>query len=122
VATGYMVHEARRACQRLEKDGLEVTLVDLYSMPFDARAIASLAHSCGGRVLTVEDNFGGGFGTGVAAALAETDGDIHIRQCFVRRIPKSGRTPEDVLRYLGLSADDIAREAHALTQAAVAHG
>jgi hypothetical protein len=32
----------------------------------------------------------------------------------VRQIPKSGRTPDDVLRYLGISADDIAQTAVAM--------
>jgi hypothetical protein len=30
---------------------------------------------------------------------------------FVRQIPKSGRTPDDVLRYLRLSVEDIVKTA-----------
>jgi hypothetical protein len=30
---------------------------------------------------------------------------------FVRQIPKSGRTPDDVLRHLGLSVENIVKTA-----------
>jgi hypothetical protein len=35
---------------------------------------------------------------------------------YVRRIPKSARTPEVLMRYLGLTADDIAKTAAALVK------
>jgi len=121
VATGYMVHEALRALERLKKEKVKATLVDLYSLPFEAEAIVSLARQSGGRVLTLEDNFGNGFGTAVEATLAEAGGDFLVRQRYVRHIPKSGRSPEDVLRYLGLSADDIVQAALELTGSAAEH-
>jgi transketolase len=108
-ATGYMVHECRKALEKLHLQGVHATLVDLYSLPFDGEAVATLARECGGRVLTVEDNYGAGFGSAVADALAEAGGEFTVKQMHVRRIPKSGRTPDDLLRYLGLSADDIAQ-------------
>jgi len=111
VASGYMVHEARKALNSLAGHGIEATLVDLYSLPFDGEAIVTLAQENQGKVLTLEDNYGGGFGSAVADALAEHGGPYMVKQMFVRQIPKSGRTPDDVLRYLGLSADDIVQTA-----------
>jgi transketolase len=67
----------------------------------------------------VEDNYGAGMGSAVAAALAEHEGRWHLKQMHVRRIPKSGRTPDDVLGYLGLSADNIVRTAAGMLEAAV---
>jgi transketolase len=119
VAAGYMVHEAKQACERLRTDGVQATLLDLYSIPFDAEAIAALAAENGGRVLTVEDNFGGGIGSAVADALTRQGGSHLVSQMFVPRIPKSGRTPQDVLRYLGLSANDIVKAAEQLLHSAV---
>jgi transketolase len=109
VASGYMVHEAREARAQLKDRGMHATLVDLYSLPFDGDALASLADDCAGRVLTLEDNYGGGFGSAVADELTARGGQHVIRQMHVRRIPKSGRTPDEVLKYLGLSAEDIVR-------------
>lgn len=114
VASGYMVHEAKKAVDGLKDQGLEATLVDLYSLPFDGDAIVTLARENQGRVLTVEDNYGAGMGSAVADALSEHGGACTLKQMYVRQIPKSGRTPDDVLRYLGLSAEDIMKTAMAV--------
>ena len=111
VASGYMVHEARKALAMLREQDIHPTLVDLYSLPFDADAIATLAQANHGRVLTLEDNYGGGFGSAVADALVEYGGRFTLEQMFVRQIPKSGYTPDEVLRYLGLSMEDIVKAA-----------
>jgi transketolase len=111
VASGYMVHEAWKALPMLREQGIEATLVDLYSMPFDGDLIAVLAEENHGRVLTLEDNYGGGLGSAVADVLVEYGGLFAVKQLFVRQIPKSGRTPDDVLRHLGLPAEDIMKTA-----------
>jgi transketolase len=111
IAAGYMVHEARQAVARLQEQDIAATLVDLYSLPFDEVAIVRLAQENHGRVLTVEDNYGASLGSAVADALAMHGGAYTLTQMYARSIPKSGRTPEEVLRYLQLSADDIIRTA-----------
>jgi transketolase len=111
VASGYMVHEAKKALAGLKDHGIEATLVDLYSLPFDADAIVSLVQEHQGKVLTVEDNYGGGMGSAVVDVLSENGGAFALTQMYVRQIPKSGRTPDDVLRFLGLSAEDIIKTA-----------
>jgi transketolase len=111
VASGYMVHEARKALAMLQEQGIHATLVDLYSMPFDGDAIVRLAQENHGSVLTLEDNYGSGFGSAVADALVEYGGLFTLEQMFVRQIPKSGHTPDDVLHHLGLSMEDIVKAA-----------
>jgi transketolase len=111
IASGYMVHEAKKALSALKEQGCAATLMDLYSLPFDGEALMSLAQQNQGRVLTVEDNYGAGIGSAVADVLSEQAGAFTLKQLYVRQIPKSGRTPEEVLRYLGLSADDIVKAA-----------
>jgi transketolase len=114
VASGYMVHEAKKALAGLKDQGIEATLVDLYSLPFDGDAIVTLAQGNQGKVLTLEDNYGAGLGSAVADVLSEYGGAFTLKQMYVRQIPKSGRTPDDVLRYLGLSAEDIVKTAVAM--------
>ncbi|MBD3163025.1 MAG: transketolase [Candidatus Eisenbacteria bacterium] len=109
LAAGYMVHEAMGTLDRFRERDLNPTLVDLYSVPFDESAIADLARANGGRVLTVEDNYGGGIGSAVSDALTRLEVGCRIEQMHVRRIPKSGREPEEVMEYLGLSRGDILR-------------
>jgi len=111
IAAGAMVHEARKALALLKEQGIEATLVDLYSLPFDDVAILQLVQENQGQVLTVEDNYGASLGSAVADMLATHGGSYVLMQMYVRQIPKSGRTPDDVLRVLQLSAADIAQTA-----------
>ncbi len=116
VAAGYMVHEANKALEKLDAQGIDATLVDLYSLPFDEEAILDLANENNGMILTLEDNYGGGIGSAVADAVAADGGGFNVRQMFCRVTPKSGRSPEDVMAYCGLSADHIVAEAMKLLE------
>ena len=60
-----------------------------------------------GAILTVEDNYVGGVGSELAEAAAEAKDAPQVRSLAVHRIPKSGRTPDDVLAYVHLALDDI---------------
>jgi len=110
-AAGFMVHEANKALDIFDKKGVSVTLVDLYSLPFDTDALLDIIGANGGNVLTVEDNFGGGIGSSVADALLESGDGFQLKQMHVKRIPKSAKTPEEVLKMCGLTADDIVKTA-----------
>ncbi len=105
---GYLVHEAKAARDELAGRGIHAALVDLYSLPFDTRSFADVARSVEGRVLTLEDNYGAGLGGEVAAVLAAAGVSHDVEQMYVRRVPKSGRTPEAVVGYVGLSRERIA--------------
>jgi transketolase len=119
VAAGYMVHEALKAADLLRAQGIDPTIVDLYCLPFDHEAILDLAQDNNGMILSVEDNYGAGIGGAVASAVAADGGGFNLRQMTVTKVPKSGRTPEDVMNDLGLSADHIMREAQWLLKHAV---
>jgi transketolase len=111
VATGYMVHEAQKALALLNEQGITATLVDLYSLPFDEAAILGLVQGNQGQVLTVEDNHGAGIGSAVAEMVAARHGAYTLTPMHVRRLPKSGRTLDDVLRAVQLSASAIVQTA-----------
>ena len=110
-ASGYMVHEANKAIDLLDKAGVSASLVDLYSLPFDTEALLDLVLANNGMVLTVEDNYGGGIGSAVAEALVDSGDAFKLKQMHVRRIPKSGKTIEDMLKMCGLTAEDIKKGA-----------
>jgi transketolase len=111
VTAGYMVHECNKALDALDKAGMDASLVDLYSIPFDVEALLDLANDNGGNILTVEDNYGGGIGSAVADAVAESGDAFTIEQMLVRRIPKSARDEESILRLCGLNHETITRKA-----------
>ncbi|MBS0195486.1 MAG: transketolase [Planctomycetes bacterium] len=106
-AAGYMVHEANKVVEMLDKAGVSAGLVDLYSLPFDTDAFLDMVQQHSGNVLTVEDNFGGGLGSAVADALLESGDGFKLKQMHVKRIPKSAKTPDELLKYCGISADDV---------------
>jgi len=107
VTAGYMVHECNKAIAELDRMGIDATLVDLYSIPFDADAFLDLANRNGGNILTVEDNYGAGIGGAVAEACCDAGDAFTVRQLFVRRIPKSCRTEDEVMAMCGLDPKSI---------------
>ncbi len=111
VTAGYMVHECNKTLDALDKAGIDASLVDLYSLPFDADALLDLANSNGGYILTVEDNYGGGIGSAVADAVTESGDAFTIEQLYVRRIPKSARDEDGILEQCGLHHGAITRKA-----------
>jgi transketolase len=116
VASGYMVHEANKALDELDAQGIDATLVDLYSLPFDADAILDLANDNNGMILTLEDNYGGGIGSAIADAVAEDGGGFTVHQLHVKNLPKSGRSTDDVMNYCGVSAKHIVEKAMAMLE------
>lgn len=120
VAAGYMVHEANKAIDELDKQGISATLVDLYSLPFDGDKLLDLAQANNGYVITLEDNYGASLGSAVADVMTESGDSFTLRQMCVRRIPKSARTPEEMLEMCGLSSAEIAHEAMEMLEVGVA--
>jgi transketolase len=106
-AAGYMVHEANKAIELLDKAGVSASLVDLYSLPFDTDKLLDLIGANGGYVVSIEDNYGGGIGSAIADALTESGDGFTLRQMHVRRIPKSAKTPDEMLQMCELTAKHI---------------
>jgi transketolase len=117
-AAGYMVHEANKALDVLDKAGISATLVDLYSLPFDSDKLLDIANQNNGMIITIEDNYGGGIGSAVADALTGSGDAFTLHQMHVRRIPKSAKTPEEILKMCGLSSEDIVKQVMAALQVA----
>jgi transketolase len=106
VASGYMVHECLTAAEILAKDGKKATVIDAYSLPLETEKVLEIAARSGGTIVTVEDNYAGGLDAEIATAIAQNGADVRQKSLFVKRVPKSGREPDDVLDYLnvGLAA------------------
>jgi transketolase len=111
VSAGFMLHECNKAIEALDKAGIDASLIDLYSIPFDVDALLDIANANGGMILTVEDNYGGSLGSAVADAVTESGDGFTIEQMYVGQIPKSARTVDDELGHLGLRSADVAQRA-----------
>lgn len=118
VASGYMVHVAMKAIAILEeKAGLQASLIDAYSMPLATEEILQIGDDCRGTILVVEDNYIGGICDEISAAAARSDLGVSVNTLYVQDIPKSGKTPEEVLAMVKMTAEDIAQRAQKLFDA-----
>ena len=114
-ASGYLVHSCLKATEALAKAGVAATVVDTYALPMDTAPVLALAGP-DGVILTVEDNYAGGIGSELAEAAAATRGAPLVHAMTVRNMPKSGRSPDDVLAYVHLAVSDIVARATALSR------
>ncbi|XP_060847903.1 transketolase-like protein 2 [Rhopalosiphum padi] len=107
IGAGVTLYEALSAAEDLEKSGINVRVIDPFTIkPLDAATIINNAKECGGRIITVEDHYAeGGLGEAVLSAVAE-ERDIVVRKLAVTDIPRSG--PANVLLDLfGISAKNV---------------
>ncbi len=108
VASGYMVHVAKKAVEMLEqKAGLSASLIDAYSMPLATEEILQIGDDCRGQIIVIEDNYIGGMADEIALAAAGSDMGVAVTPMVVRNIPKSAKTPEETLKMVQLTAEDI---------------
>ncbi len=115
VAHGFMVHFALELAKELEKEKINVEVIDAYSLkPLDKGTISKEAADLkrpkfGGPfkyVYTFEDNYTGGLGSQVASLFAHGS-DVSVEQFFVERWPKSARSIEEMLKYCGFDKRKI---------------
>jgi transketolase len=115
-ASGYLVHSCLDAAAMLEQRGIAAAVVDAYALPLDAEPILEMARHARAAVLAVEDNYVGGLGSELAEASAALATPVTVESLGVRHLPKSGRTADDVLGYVGLSVPEIAAAAERLAR------
>ncbi|MFJ8074499.1 transketolase [Streptomyces sp. NPDC096176] len=108
VAAGVTVHESLAAAALLEREGISVRVVDLYSVkPVDSGTLQSAADDTG-CLLTVEDHRPeGGIGDAVAEAFSDGQPMPRLVRLGVRNVPASAK-PEEQLHASGIDAESIA--------------
>lgn len=103
MASGYMVHPCKKVIEDLAEAGISASLYDCYSIPINPSAVLEAALKNQGKIVTVEDNYGNGLGSEITS-IVNQDPSINavVKQLFVKRIPKSGLTAEDVFDFAGI--------------------
>ncbi len=103
ITCGYMVHPCIRIVDELADAGIKASLIDCYSLPVNPTVIINCAVQNGGKIVTVEDNYGNALGSEILSILnSEPSVNSFVKQLFVKRIPKSGLKAEDVLDFAGI--------------------
>jgi len=120
VGAGITVHEALKAAEALAKEGVQVRVIDAYSIkPIDEEMLRDAADATGGRIVTVEDHWAeGGLGEAVLAAFADAEERPRVKVLAVSGMPHSGK-PAELLAAAGIDADHIAQAARELVGAPV---
>jgi transketolase len=112
ISTGYMLTESIKALDILEKDGLDVGLLDMCTLkPLDDEAIIKAAERTGAIVTAENGSVIGGLGDGVAAILCENLPTPLVKVGVEDEFSQSDRisSPKDELKtHFGLRAEDIA--------------
>ena len=105
VAAGVTLHEALKAYEELKGQGINIRVIDLYSIkPLDEAALHEAAKTSKA-IITVEDHYPeGGLGEAVSSALSGFAVPVHA--LAVRKKPKSGK-PEELLDYEEISHRSI---------------
>jgi len=113
VGAGVTLFEALRAADDLSKEGIHITVIDLYSVkPLAKDFLRSAAQKTNNLVITVEDHYPeGGLGDAVAGELS-ADG-VRVHKLAVYEEPRSGK-PEELLAKYGIDAAAIAKKVKAL--------
>jgi transketolase len=114
IAAGITLHEALKAYDQLQSEGIAIRVIDAYSVkPIDARTLQAASRETGGKLVVVEDHwFEGGLGDAVLDAFAATEAHAHVEQhptvlkLAVHSMPGSGK-PEELMDAAGISAGHI---------------
>jgi transketolase len=111
VGAGITAHEAVKAADALAGEGVNVRLVDAYTVkPIDGKGIMEAVKSTGGLLVVAEDHWPeGGIADAVLAAFAELGfTDFKLKHLAVREMPGSG-DPMELLHAAKIDGDAIAQ-------------
>jgi transketolase len=108
VAAGITLHEALKAWEELKEEGLNIRVIDLYSIkPIDIATLIDAVRDTEA-IITVEDHFAeGGLSEAVKSALYSIA--IPIYSLAVRKMPRSGK-PGELLDYEDISKSAIVKK------------
>lgn len=111
-ATGITVFEALKAADQLKKEGINVRVLDCYSIsPIDQFTLnKSISETLHPILITVEDHFAhGGMGDFAQTAVSASEKMVQIKKMAVTHISQSGEM-EELLADAGINAAAIVKQ------------
>jgi transketolase len=106
IGAGVTLFEALKAYDLLKSEGIEIRVIDAYSLsPVDVKTMTDAGRATGGVLITVEDHYpAGGIGDAVSEAVAPAG--YTVKRLAVTDVPRSGQ-PEELIDRYGISARHI---------------
>ena len=113
VGAGVTLFEALKAADQLKAEGINISVVDAYSIkPLGKAEILAAAKKTNNTVITVEDHYSeGGLGDAVAGELSSEG--IKVHKLAVNGIPRSGQAAE-LMAAFGIDAAAIVKKVKSL--------
>ena len=109
-ATGIMVAEALKAKEELEKEGIDIRVIDIHTIkPLDKEVIIKAAKETEKLISIEEHSIVGGLGSSIAEVLVENYPAKLTRMGMKDCFGKSGSASE-LLKYYGLTSKEIIEE------------
>ena len=107
IATGVTVAEALKAQEELQKQGINIRVIDMHTIkPIDKEIIIKSAKETK-KIITIEDHsIIGGLGTAVCEVLSENYPTKVIRMGIKDTFGKSGKA-EELMKYFQITSKDI---------------
>jgi transketolase len=106
-ATGVMVQEALKAQEKLAEEGINVRVVDIFSIkPIDEDVIVKCARECERLISCEEHSIIGGLGGAIAEVLSDKAPKKLYRMGINDEFGKSGKA-DDLMKYYKLTQEDI---------------
>jgi transketolase len=116
IGAGITLHEALKAYDQLKGAGVNVRVIDLYSVkPIDKQTLHQAARDTGGKLVVAEDHWiEGGLGDAVLDAFTGAgEKPPTVVKLAVTEMPGSG-TPDELLHAAGIDADAIVKAVKSL--------
>lgn len=110
IGAGVTLFEALSAYDELQKEGIAIRVIDLYSVkPIDIEVLKKAANETKA-VIVVEDHYAeGGIGEAVRTGLDEVGASTLVHSLAVRKMPRSGK-PDELLAYEEINAAAIVKK------------
>jgi len=103
IGAGITVHEALKAYDILNKKGIKIRVIDLYSVkPIDSNSLIKNARECKGKVVVAEDHYFNGIGSMLSSIIGP------VKHLYVKKRPRSGK-PEELMKKYRIDYNAIVR-------------
>jgi transketolase len=111
IACGIMVHEALKAAQMLDTEGISAMVIDMHTIkPIDTQAVIDAAKCCGAVVTAENHNIINGLGSAVAEVLCENI-PVPMERVGVHDTFGEVGTQAFLMERFGLTAGEICEKA-----------
>lgn len=108
IACGLSVYRAKMAADALEREGIHVSLYDMFTIkPLDREAVIRAARETGAVVVVEEHSVVGGLGTAVLEVLAEERAAVPVKRLGIRDCFTESGSYEELVNLYGMGTASI---------------